>query len=172
MTTARDIRLSASQRAIKLAVADATSDAGGQVFVSRELGCAQSRLSDYSSVNTADFMTLDKALRLDQLAGAPVIVSALCRLSGGSFVPDETADGDAQPLEFHLSEVAGEMADVVRKLAVRIGHRREMSPTARDELLRETNQAIDALTAMRCDVLGDDLEASLARVTQLRRESS
>lgn len=170
MTTARDIQLSPAQRALKLAVADAVSAGGGQVFVSSELNCAQSRVSDWASVNTADFITIDKALRLDALAGSPVIAAAMARQSGGRFVSDESDASDPKPLEIHLPGVAGEMADVVRRLAEQIARREPMSPAARDILTREVKQAIDCLDGLYGDLLLPEPPATGA--IPIRRESS
>lgn len=170
MTTARDINLTARQRVLKLAVRDAVAEAAGQEVVAAELHCAQSRVSDYASVNTADFIPVDKAHTLDELTASRPIVSALCRLAGGRFVTD---DGDVfapKPLEIHLPGVAAEMADVVRRLAEQITRREPMSPAARDILSREVRQAIDCLDGLYGDLLLP--EPPGAGVIPLRRESS
>lgn len=83
MTTDRSVTLSPEELALKLATREAVTAAGGQEFVGREVERAQSRISDYGSDHTADFMPVDIVRKVEALGagkpGHPHITRALAR---------------------------------------------------------------------------------------------
>jgi len=124
MSTDRTHRLAPSELALKLACREAVRAAGGQEFVALELGCAQSRISDYCSPNTRDFMPADKIARVEALGagtpGHPHVTRALARAQDGCFVPLARAGvvGFALPqLGQLLAELADESGDVMQAMA-------------------------------------------------------
>lgn len=159
MSTERTVRLSPEDLALKLATREAVTAAGGQVFVAGEVGRAQSRLSDYGSDNTAEFMPVNLVRRVEALGagrpGHPHITSALARAAGrriGGAAPTH----DNLHVSDWLCDLAGEHADVVRALVdgtVRPGAARpsirDMSAHARAVLSREIDQLLDVLGALK-----------------------
>lgn len=127
MSTDRSHRLSPSELALKLACRDAVKAAGGQEFVALESGRCQSRISDYCSPNTRDFMGADLVARIEALSagapGHPHVTRALARAQGGQFVPGMLAvgmgaRGIAEVLLGHwLAEIADDSSDVIGLLA-------------------------------------------------------
>jgi hypothetical protein len=122
MTTDRTRRLSPSELALKLACRDAVRAAGGQVFVAEQTGRCQSRISDWCSPNTSEFMPLDVIAKVEALSagapGHPHVTRTLARASEGSFVPCPAAVAlDLPNLGRMLAEVAGESSDVIGLLA-------------------------------------------------------
>ena len=125
MSTDRTQRLSPAELALKLACREAVKAAGGQDFVASETGRTQSRISDYGSPNTRDFMPVDLVRKVEALAagapGHPHLTRALARAQGGAFVA--VNDGQvgvsfAVPrLGELLALVAGETSDVIGLLA-------------------------------------------------------
>ena len=130
MSTDRTQRLSPAELALKLACRDMVKAAGGQEFVAGETARTQSRISDYLSPNTRDFMPTDLVRKVEALSagapGHPHVTRALARAQGGAFVALPGAgpsDGpvavsfDAPQLGQLLAQVAGESSDVIALLA-------------------------------------------------------
>ena len=123
MSTDRTRRLSPSELALKLACREAVKAAGGQDFVAHETGRCQSRISDWCSPNTAEFMGVDVVARIEALSagapGHPHVTRALARAQGGGFwsVPVGGVVIDAPRLGQLLATVAGESSDVIGRLA-------------------------------------------------------
>lgn len=157
MSTDRTLRLTPQQLAIKHATDEAVRAAGGQVFVGREVGRSQGRMSDYCSENTADFMPVDLVVTVEALGagapGHPHITRALARAAGQT-----TFDGDTPPncADWHLgqwfAEIAGEHADFMRSLASgeflpgqAADSLRAMPAQRRAAIARELDQLIDVL---------------------------
>ena len=118
----RTQRLSPRELALKLATRDAVKAAGGQEFVAGETGRAQSRISDYCSPNTLDFMPLEVAAKVEALSvgapGYPHITRALARAAGAEFVTRQDGEGSVcEDLTRLLADVAGESGDLLRALA-------------------------------------------------------
>ena len=167
MTTKRDIRLSPAQLAIKLATREALCAGGGQELIAGEIGCAQSRLSDYASPNTADFIPADKIILVEALSagspGHPHITAALARAQGGAFVSldggaDSRRAGDPDPARDsfcdHLPRIAGESGDLIRKLADAVALKDDLSVTGQCALVLEVNQLLDVLMLLHGDLTG------------------
>ncbi|RDV06402.1 hypothetical protein DXH95_02965 [Sphingorhabdus pulchriflava] len=156
MSTARDINLSPSQLALKLATREAFKAAGGQDFCASELGCAQSRLSDYASPNTGDFISIDKVLMVEALgagkAGHPHITRALARASGGEFLDRSADDGEAEALDVHLPRFAAEAGDLIRHLAQGVALKGRLTTPQLHELNRQVVETLDALLALYGDL--------------------
>ena len=159
MTTPRDIQLSPQQLAIKMATRAALIAAGGQEFVAGEIGCAQSRLSDYASPNTADFIPADKIVTVEALSagkpGHPHITAALARAQGGAFVPLASSAAGAEQaaaMAVHLPSVAGESADLIRALAQAVARRGEIPPPVRTAISTELDQLLDVLMRLYADL--------------------
>lgn len=157
MSTDHTARLTPQELALKLACGDAVRAAGGQEFVGGEVGRRQSRISDYCSPNTAEFMPLNIALRIDQLGdgspGHPHITRALNRALG-QLAYDEAAEAGSE--DWHLSqwlaEIAGESSDLLRLLAGgsltperAADSVKRMRPEERARLGREVDELIEAL---------------------------
>lgn len=125
MSTDRTQRLSPNELALKLACREAVKAAGGQEFVAGETGRAQSRISDYCSQNTREFMPVDVLRKVEALSagapGHPHVTRALARAQGGAFVPLPDGGGQvcfaAPKLGQLLAQVAGESSDVIALLA-------------------------------------------------------
>lgn len=158
MSTPRDITLSPSQLALKLATREAFKAAGGQDFVASELGCAQSRLSDYGSANTGDFISIDKVLVVEALGagkpGHPHITRALARASGGEFLDRASDDGVAESIDVHLPRIAGESGDLLRTLATACAMKDCYSQARRAALTNDIEQLLDAVLALYGDLHG------------------
>lgn len=123
MSTDRTRRLSPSELALKLACREAVKAAGGQDFVAGECSRTQSRISDWCSPNTAEFMPIDVIQRIEALGagapGHPHVTRALARAQGGSFMPVPSGQVVlATPLLGQLlADVAGESSDVIGLMA-------------------------------------------------------
>ncbi len=179
MSTPRDIRLTPAQLALKLATREAVQAAGGQELVAGVLGCAQSRVSDYCSPNTADFIPLDKVAKLEALtigaAGHPHISRALGFVLAGS-APAEAPEA----LDVHLPRIAGETGDLMRKLAEAVAMKGQHSPAQRAAVMSELTQLLDAALALYGDLIdarpGDVVSREMemphapAAVIPIRRE--
>ena len=120
MSTDRTQRLSPGELALKLACREAVKAAGGQEFVAAETGRTQSRISDYLSPNTRDFMPIDVVSRVEALSagapGHPHISRALSRAQGMIL---SGPPGDSAPCSVTaaLAQVASESSDVIGLLA-------------------------------------------------------
>lgn len=116
----RTVRLSPADLALKLACEEAVRAAGGQEFVAREAGYAQSRVSDWCSPNTTAFMPLHVARQVEALGagapGHPHITRALARAQGAG-VSDPAPAADPLHLCQWLARVGGESGDLLRALA-------------------------------------------------------
>lgn len=156
MATDRTVRLTPDQLALKAATREAVKAAGGQDHVAREVGRAQSRISDYCSSNAAEFMPLDIIARVEELGagspGHPHITRALARRQG-DMVLDCGDGGERYPLAQLLAEVAGESSDVIRILAEGAGSSdaaarsiASMGPRQRSELARELDGLMQVLS--------------------------
>lgn len=158
MTTARDIQLSPSQLALKLATREAFKAAGGQDFVASELGCAQSRLSDYGSPNTLDFISIDKVLVVEALGagkpGHPHITRALARASGGEFLGRAAIDGEVEALDVHLPRFASEAGDLIRSLAQGVALKSKLTRSQLAALNQQVVETLDAVLALYGDLNG------------------
>lgn len=166
MSTDRTVRLSPQQLALKLATRDAVKAAGGQEFVAHECSRAQSRISDYCSPNTHDFMPVDLVAKVESLGagapGHPHVTRALVRAQGAEFVScagQQPGTGKGVELARLLADFAGESSDVVRVLAsgtlmpgqaaARI---HDMTPSARKVLEREIDEVIDVLAGIGAEL--------------------
>lgn len=168
MSTDRTVRLSPRQLAIKAATREAVHAAGGQVFVAHETGRTQSRISDYCSAHTADFMPADVIAAVEALSagapGHPHVTRALARAQGALVLdgplPADPATGSGASISCWLAHVAGESADVIRVLAsggVYPGAAAALADglgaQQRAVLARELDQLIDVLAGLNA-VLG------------------
>ncbi len=156
MATVRTVRLTPDQLALKAATRAAVKAAGGQDFISAEVGRAQSRISDYCSSSVAEFMPLDIVARVEELStgspGHPHITRALARRQG-DMVLDCGDESRRYPLAQLLAEVAGESSDVIRILANGTGAADaaarcidSMSPQQKAELAREVDDLMQVLS--------------------------
>jgi hypothetical protein len=155
MSTDRTQRLSPSDLALKLACREAVKAAGGQDFVAGETGRTQSRISDYCSPNTRDFMPADLIAKVEALGagspGHPHITRALVRAQGLAVIdPDQTP---VVSVVGALGDVASESGDVIRLLAKAIDGGLSSfadlsTPNRRQEILHEIDQLIDLLTGI------------------------
>ena len=113
MSVARDVILPARVAAIKLATRRAVEAAGGQALVAAAIGRAQSRVSDYCSLFTADCIPVDLAVEVDAIAeaatGALPIIEMLTRLANST--------GATRGGEEHLPKIAVESAELIAALA-------------------------------------------------------
>lgn len=160
MGTDRTRRLTPAELALKLATADAVKAAGGQEFIAGETGRVQSRISDYCSPNTTDFMPLDVAARVEALSvgqpGAPHITRALARAGGAGLIVTGTSEaGAGEDLTLLLADVAGESSDLIRALASGRGVPGRAAARIADLTLpqklaacRELDQLIDLLSGI------------------------
>ena len=86
MTTPRDMVLAPDAQTLKAASAALTRAYGGQEAAALAVGRAQSRLSDWGNVNTADFMPVDVVAQLEAatqgLPGAPHVTALLAQRTG------------------------------------------------------------------------------------------
>lgn len=151
MSVARDVRLPPHLVAIKLACARAVEAAGGQALVAREVARSQSRICDYCSVNTADFMPIDVALMVDAMAagssGHAPISAAMARHVAGN-------EGGSASVDAHLPIIAAESADLIRLLAQK--YRGDLSIVELRALLREADDLAEAVADLARDaVVGD-----------------
>jgi hypothetical protein len=143
MSTPRDIRLSPEDLALKLAFHEAVLAAGGQKFVERETGKAQSRISDYGSPNTADFAPVDVIRKVEALGagapGHPHVTRALARASGAVLSGALPIAAGLEDLGDHLAAVTRETADLTAALAEEdlAGDCRRLSTAARQRILHE-----------------------------------
>lgn len=164
MSTDRTVRLNPADLALKLACADAVHAAGGQVLVAGETGKSQSRISDYCSPNTDQFMPIDVVRRVEAMAvgsaGWPQITRALARAQAGSFVAHGSEDLriKAATLGAWLGEVGAESGDLLAVLAQAnlAGPVSDLSPAQRAKILHEVDEALDALTGLRAALLVGD----------------
>jgi hypothetical protein len=157
MSTDRSVTLNPQQLAIKAATRAAVLAAGGEKFVGAEIGRSQSRVSDYCSPNTADFIPADKITEVEALGagspGSPHITRALCRAQGGAFTPfvDAAAD-ETQSVAVHLPSIAGQSADLIRILAATAALRGEIAPPLRVAISTELDQLLDVLMRLYADL--------------------
>lgn len=116
MTTDRRARLSPEQLVLKRATREAVRDAGGQEFLSVQLGKAQSRFSDYGSPNTQDFMPLQDVFAVEHLGhgkpGHPHITHALATLHGFVLVPRPEGLDDQGSLARSVILIQRELGDL------------------------------------------------------------
>ena len=162
MSTDRTQRLSPGELALKLACREAIKAAGGQEFVGAECGRTQSRISDYLSPNTREFMPIDVVSRVEALSvgapGHPHISRALGRAQHALLTLDADQAGAARSpasLGEFLGLVAGESGDLIKALATAAllpGSARveaAMLPTStRRAITAELDQLIDVLAAL------------------------
>ena len=148
MSTDRTIRLTHRQLALKRATREAVRAAGGQEFVGGEVGRTQSRISDYGSRHTADFVPLDLAEAIDALgcgsAGWPHLAGALARAQGMAVAAPEgePGRGDCGDLGDRLARVTKEFADVAGCLANAglAAPLADLAPAARERIAGELAQ--------------------------------
>ena len=163
MSTQRTVRLTPAQLALKLATAEGVRAAGGQVFVGRECGRSQGRISDYCSTSIAEFAPLDVAATIDTLGagspGHPHITRALARAQGAvlELVPDAPAEAAEPSFGERLARISREVGDlneaIVRQnLALACS---EGSPAGAVAIVRECVQLRAQLDALEAGVLGD-----------------
>jgi hypothetical protein len=129
---------------------------GRQDFVAGELGCSQSRVSDYCSRNTRDFMPADKAAVVEALGagapGHPHITRALARAQG--MVLTDPVGVVPASLAGVLGAVAGESSDVIGALArlasggLATIDALALDPAVRAALAGEIDQLIDLLVSI------------------------
>lgn len=170
MSTDRTVRLTPRQNAIKLATREAVKAAGGQDFCARETGRTQSRISDYCSSNTPDFMPADVIARVEALGagapGHPHVTRALARAQAAELVFDDDA-GRVPPgraTSQWLAALAGESSDVIAALAAgavmpgqALASLRELPLSVQRQVMAEIDQMADLLAAIRGEfVRGDD----------------
>jgi hypothetical protein len=163
MSTDRSVALSPEELALKLATREAVTAAGGQEFVAREAGRRQSRISDYGSDNTAEFMPLNIVRIVEALGkgrpGHPHITRALAR-SGGVALAGEIAGqvGGAEDLGDWLALVARENADLAAVLAGEDLAKgvAALSPAARTRISREARDLIAQAEALVRAIEGAD----------------
>lgn len=159
MSTDRTQRLSPSELALKLACREMVKAAGGQEFVAHETGRTQSRISDYLSPNTRDFMPCDLVRKVEALSagapGHPHVTRALARAQGGAFVA--LADGaavavlvGAPQLGQLLAAVAGESSDVIALLAASQLEATidELPPATREAIADECFELVEQVAAI------------------------
>ncbi len=176
MSTDRDIRLSPQELALKLASRQAVEAAGGQSFVARETGRAQSRISDYCSENTAEFMPLQLVEKIEALgagaSGHPHITRALARARNRPLVgePGSMPMG-IDDLGDWLAIVTRENADLVQALAHQDLARgcEELSARGRERIHREAGELIEVLEQLRRALAGAE---SGGGVVAMRRADS
>lgn len=176
MSTSRDIRLSPQDLAIKLATAEAVTAAGGPSFVSREIGRAQSVVSDWISPNTASFMPADMVRRVEALGagspGHPHVTRALARASGAdirlpaaSLLEAARAHG-MDDLGDWMGAISRDFGDLVGELA---GENlaeacAALSSNARADIGREAGDLIDRLHQLRRAIDGCDGGGTVSRI--------
>ncbi|MCT2398503.1 hypothetical protein [Novosphingobium mangrovi (ex Huang et al. 2023)] len=162
MSTPRKDALTAQELALKNATIEAVRAAGGQDFVAGEVNRTQSRISDYCSRSLRQFVPIDLAVVIDSLGtgkpGHPHIARAMVRALGAT-VSAPAPDSDNLHLHEWLADLSGESADVIRALvdgAVPPGRAtpsiRTMSPNSQANVLREIDQLVDLLCALRARV--------------------
>lgn len=168
MSTDRTRRLTPSQLALKLATRDAVRAAGGQEHVARQVGRAQSRISDYCSENVAEFMPLDLVEVVEALGagapGAPHITHALARSRSGSFLGAPAGVTLAAPtLGAWLGEVASESSDVIALLATGnlAAAIAALTPRQRAKIAEEAGQAAAAMLSLASSMLTGDSHSAL-----------
>ena len=155
MSTQRDIRLSPQQLAFKLACRQAVQAAGGQVFVAGEVGRAQSRISDWVSENTAEFMPLDIVAQVEALGagspGHPHVTRALARAAGERVRGGAALTPGLDDLGDHLAALAREHADLLQVLACEDLERccSDLSTSARATIAREAGELAAQLEQLR-----------------------
>ncbi len=161
MSTDRTVTLGPGDLALKLACREAVLAAGGQEFAASEAGRTQSRISDYLSPNTADFMPIDVVRRIEALGagrpGHPHVTRALARAQGQLVLRREADRNDpGAPLSRWLAQVVGESADVIEVLAAGLvapaQSIAEMAPAERQRLAGEIDQLIDVLAGMQAQL--------------------
>lgn len=163
MSTDRNARLTPAQLALKQATADAVRAAGGEVFVAREAGRSQGRISDYCSANTADFIPLGLIAPIEALGtgapGWPHITRALARAQGLALGDGPAAGSDERLTDLGdwLARIVREFSDVtgqfaMANLAAACG---AMAPAARARMAREVDQLDAALAGFRAALASD-----------------
>lgn len=153
MSGPRDARLPPHLVALKLATRRAVEAAGGQELVAREAGRSQSRISDYCSVNTHDFIPIDLAVLVDALGGQSILADAIARQAEA---PARAADDMAT----HLARVAKESAELIHAMAARVTGLRSaraaglaaMPQTALRDIMAEADDLASAITALIADL--------------------
>ena len=172
MSTDRTQRLSPAELALKLACRDMVKAAGGQEFVAHETDRTQSRISDYLSPNTRDFMPADLVRKVEALSagapGHPHVTRALARAQGGAFVALQF-DGcgargavavsfDAPQLGQLLAQVAGESSDVIALLASSQLEATidELSPALRHAIAEECFDLVEKVATIERRLRGTD----------------
>ncbi|HKT85615.1 MAG TPA: hypothetical protein VJQ77_05965 [Novosphingobium sp.] len=159
MSVSREEELSPQELALKIATAEAVRAAGGQEFVAREVGRAQSRISDYCSRTTRQFVPADVAVMIDALGtgrpGHPHIASAMARAQGAAIEGSAPA---RRHLHLHewLADLSGESADVIRALVAgsvipgqAVPSIQLMSANDRATVLRELDELADVVASLR-----------------------
>lgn len=160
MSTARNARLTPRQLALKHACAEAVHAAGGQVFVGGEVDRTQSRISDYCSPATTEFMPLDIVAKIEALGagspGHPHVTRALARAAGVSLSASHPAPSAMEDLGDWMAAIAREHADLFGVLAGQDLRAAcdTLSPNARASIGREADQLIDQLQQLRRAVDG------------------
>lgn len=151
MSTDRAAQLTPQDLALKLATREAVEAAGGQVFAARELERSQSRISDYCSENTAEFIPLPLAVRLEALGagkpGHPHITRALARAAGAALGVRSAAAAGFDDLGDWLAAVARDNAELTTLLARQDLSQgcAELSANARSNISREARELMTRL---------------------------
>ncbi|MEO5605580.1 MAG: hypothetical protein ABIR02_08210 [Novosphingobium sp.] len=177
MSTDREVRLSPEDQALKLATSEAVRAAGGQEFVGREVGRRQSRISDYCSNSTAEFMPLNIARHVEALGkgapGHPHITRALARAVSATIVGEAAASFPGlDDLGDWMALVARENADLASALAgedLALGVE-ALSPAARARISIEARELIARAEALVRALGVSDGDATVSALH--RRDSS
>jgi len=154
MSGPRDLVLAPEYQGLKRASAALVRAAGGQEAAAAEVGKARSRLSDYGSVNTADFMPIDVVLGLEAvthgLPGYPLVTACLARASGHVLValPDvgRIAGGDLTRAIAAHAEEAGQATSAALETIATLGGR---GAGVRARAVRELTESIEASVRLR-----------------------
>lgn len=160
--------LSPEDRAIKRAFRAAVLAAGGQVYVGKEIGRSQSRISDYGNSNHPDMPPADVVRDVEALGvgapGHPHVTRALARQADGHFVSDGGRVAlDRTRLGEHLAMVTRENADLVVALAEEDLDAvcADLSPNARARLGIEVEQLMGVTRRLLAAIDGCGEEKSV-----------
>lgn len=162
MSVRRDAVLTPQQIALKLACTEAVLAAGGEVFVGRQVGRSQSRISDWCNLSIDEFMPLAFAATVDALGtgkpGHPHIARALALSAGlelGGTVPPSD---NSHPAEW-IGDVSVESGDLVRALVAgtmvqgRVAATlAAMSANARAAVSRECDQLLALIAGLQTEI--------------------
>lgn len=153
--SARNLTLPPQQQALKTACRQLIRAFGGQEAAGEELGCSQSRLSDWGNPNTADFMPVGAVLRLEAAthgtAGHPHVSSWLARAAGFVLVRLPNAPSGAGSWHQAMGRVAKDVGEVMERICTALSDDGAVSAReVRDgKVIEEIDQAIEQLVAMR-----------------------